>query len=292
MTTWQLSFILSKEEWDQYDSVLSDFFAALTVKPISDSNPHGDQVICVFFEDKPDHTTIQEQLHYLLEKPHDRLPKLSIEALPETDWLQQVYDSLQPVEAGRFFVYGSHIKTPIPDDKIGILIEAASAFGTGEHPTTKGCLMLLDHYLNENQPKKILDMGSGSGILSLATAKTVQNTITILGVDIHEESARVANSHALDNNLESRVHYIHGDGFYADEVKTHAPYDLIFGNILAQPLIEMADAFCLYCTSDLIISGFTEEQKPYVEKPYIQNGFSVQEAYIINGWVALWLRKK
>jgi ribosomal protein L11 methyltransferase len=292
MSNWQASFTLTHDAWEISEALLSDFFPALTVKPIIDNDPSSDQIVTLIYEDKPDDNELKSQLSTLFDMVGLPVPIFTLETLPDIDWLQHVYDSLKPIEAGRFFVYGKHIKDNIPTDKVTIVIEAASAFGTGEHPTTKGCLMMLDRYLNTNHPKKILDMGAGSGILSIALAKVVLDTTTVLGVDIHDESVRVANSHAADNNLANRVHYIHGDGFYTADVKTHAPYDLVFGNILAQPLIEMAPQFCAVSAKDLILSGFTDAQQSYVEKPYLENGFSIEQQLNLEGWMTLWLRKK
>lgn len=290
MKAWQATFILSKADWQASEGALSDFFEALVVKPLVDGDPQSDEAVALIFPEQPDSAALNAQLAMLFESCDVAMPHIKIEELPDIDWLQHVYDSLKPIEAGRFFVHGKHVRD-IPTDKITIVIEAAAAFGTGEHPTTKGCLLMLDRYLETESPRKILDMGCGSGILALAAAKTLPQTDIALGVDIDAPSIRVAQNHAAANGLADRVQFIHGDGFHTPEAKALAPYDLVFGNILAQPLIDMADAFCAAAARDLLLSGFTDLQYPYVEKAYHARGCKTVRADNLEGWITLWLRK-
>lgn len=292
MKAWQVSFILSREEWMTADGVLSDAFDALTVKPIRENDPTSPEEVCLIFATEEESQKIVEYLGDIFDAIGMTVPEIKIDALPDIDWLQHVYETLKPIEAGRFFVHGSHIKENIPQDKIAIVIEAASGFGTGEHPTTKGCLLALDKLLENNTPKRILDMGCGSGILSIAAALVLQETDVILGIDIHAESVRVSKAHSDANHVADKIDYIYGDGFHAPEVKANAPYDLVLANILAQPLIDMAPHMAEVASKDIILSGFTTEQASYVEAPYQKLGFVKEDQIVIDGWVAAWLRKK
>ncbi len=291
MKAWQVGFVLSKEEWQTLDAALSDAFEALTVKPVRENDPTSPEQICLIFAHETEAAQAVNQVRDILDIFEIPAPAIIIEALPDIDWLQHVYETLKPIEAGRFFVHGSHIKENIPEDRVAIVIEAASGFGTGEHPTTKGCLLVLDKYFTTEKPRRILDMGCGSGILSIAAALVLPKTDAILGVDIHAESVRVSIAHAAANQVSERITYVHGDGFHASEVSRDAPFDLVLANILAQPLIEMASAMNDVGRRDVILSGFTTEQSPYVEAPYLKLGFAVQDQIIIDGWVAVWLRK-
>lgn len=290
MPSWQATFTLKKQDWNAVDAALSDAFEALVVKPVIDGDPNSDEAVMLIFPEQPDRTELEAHLGAIFDACNAAMPSVEITAMPDIDWLQHVYESLTPIEAGRFFVHGAHVKD-IPSDKVAIVIEAAAAFGTGEHPTTKGCLTMLDKYLQTEKPKKILDMGCGSGILAIAAAKVLNDTDVILGVDIDPASVRVAQAHAESNNMKGRVQFIHGDGFHDPSVAASGPYDLTFGNILAQPLIEFAELFCLHTKSDMILSGFTDAQMPYVEKPYLAHGCTVVDAINIDGWMTLWLRK-
>ncbi len=290
MPSWQATFVLKKKDWQAVDAALSDAFEALVVKPVTDGDPDSDEAVMLIFPEQPDRKALEAHLAALFDACNAPMPAIDITAMPDIDWLQHVYETLTPIEAGRFFVHGAHVKD-IPADKVAIVIEAAAAFGTGEHPTTKGCLTMLDKYLQTEKPKKILDMGCGSGILAIAAAKVLKDTDTILGVDIDAASVRVAQSHAAANGMETRIDFIHGDGFHDPKVAGCGPYDLTFGNILAQPLIEFADLFCLHTKSDMILSGFTDVQRAYVEKPYLAQGCTVVDALNVEGWMTLWLRK-
>lgn len=287
---WHAFFTVSNDDWQQLDGALNDFFETVVVKPADDAAPFGDQLVSLIFAAQPDADNLRAQLAIICETNGAAAPSITVEALPDIDWLQKAYDSLPPIEAGRFFVHGAHVKN-IPGDKLAIIIEAAAAFGTGEHPTTKGCLLMLDRYLQAHTPRRILDMGCGSGILAIAAAKAVPTTDVILGIDIDKPSIFFAQSHADANHVADRVTFLHGDGFHAPEVNASTPYDLIFGNILAQPLIEMADKFCACASGDLIVSGFTETQKAYVEKAYHALGCTTHHVEQIEEWITLWLRK-
>jgi ribosomal protein L11 methyltransferase len=291
MSSWQATFTLKKNDWNAVDAALSDAFEALVVKPVIDGDPNSDEAVMLIFPEQPDRTELEAHLGAIFDACGTEMPSIEITAMPDIDWLQHVYETLTPIEAGRFFVHGAHVKD-IPGDKVAIVIEAAAAFGTGEHPTTKGCLTMLDRYLQAEKPKRILDMGCGSGILAIGAAKVLQSTDVILGVDIDPASVRVAQAHADSNNMENRIQFIHGDGFHDPSVAANGPYDLTFGNILAQPLIEFADLFCLHTKSDMILSGFTDAQRAYVEKPYLVQGCKVKDAINIDGWMTLWLTKQ
>jgi ribosomal protein L11 methyltransferase len=291
MTGYSVTFTLSKNDWFQVEPALSELFEAIVVKPERDGDPSSPEIITLIFPEDPIRENLQEQLDFVFQATDLKAPHIVVEKLPDIDWLQHVYENLKPIDAGRFFVHGSHIKENIPKDKIAILIEAASAFGTGEHPTTKGCLLIYDMLLDHKAPKKILDMGCGSGILAIVAAKTLPDAEKIIGVDIDERSVHVAASHARDNHVEHEITFVAGDGFKVPIVQEEKRYDLVFANILAQPLIEMADAFADVASCDIILSGFTVEQMPYVQRPYEALGFTKVQEINIDEWMAVWLTK-
>jgi ribosomal protein L11 methyltransferase len=289
--SWQARFVLNKDQWIVMDSLLSDVFPALVVKPVRKNDPHSPEQICLIFPEKPERDKLLSVLNDNFAIFDLAPPDIVIEPLPDIDWLQHVYDSLKPIEAGRFFVHGAHV-TDIPVNSIPVVIEAAAAFGTGEHPTTKGCLSMFDRILHAGvAPTRILDMGCGSGILAIAAAKTVPGANPIIGVDIDAQSVRVATTHAGANGTQDRTVFIHGDAFHTPQIKDAAPFDLVFANILAQPLIDMADDIAAVATGHILLSGFTRDQSPYVEKPYVKNGFTVRDTLAIDEWMTLWLTR-
>lgn len=292
MTGYSTTFTLARQTWKEVEPALGELFEAIVVKPERDSDITSPEVVTLIFPEKPDMAILQEQLDFVFDSMGLRAPKVTVEALPDVDWLQHVYDGLKPIDAGRFFVHGKHITSNIPKNKVTIIIEAASAFGTGEHPTTKGCLLMLDRFLEDYQASRVLDMGCGSGILAIAAAMTMPDTDKIIAVDIDPGSVRVAENHARDNNVDHRMIMVAGDGFHTPLVHEQKPYDLIFANILAQPLIDMAGDMVKASGQHIILSGFTDVQKPYVLKAYEEKGCIEHDSIVIDGWVALWLTTK
>jgi len=151
-----------------------------------------------YFTEAPDEIALA-----LLAKANDA-PDFVISELPETDWVAKVRRDLAPVEAGRFFVYGSHDADKLPADKIGLLIEAAMAFGTGHHGTTLGCLKALDRLLAEGKSfDMVADIGCGTAVLAMAAAKISDKTV--YASDIDEVAVEVAQSNVDANDLTGRV---------------------------------------------------------------------------------------
>ena len=291
MTGYSVIFTLAKNDWLVVEPALSELFEAIVVKPERDGDPSSPEIITLIFPEDPQEALLREQLDFIFQSIGVRLPEIDVVSLPDIDWLQHVYENLKPIDAARFFVHGSHIKENIPKDKVTILIEAATAFGTGEHPTTKGCLLVYDMLLDKKSPRKILDMGCGSGILAIAAAKTLPDAEKIIGVDIDVQSVHVAVSHARDNHVEHQITFVAGNGFKVPLVQEEKTYDLVFANILAQPLIEMAEDFANVASCDIILSGFTLEQMPYVQRPYEALGFTKVQEINIDEWMAVWLTR-
>lgn len=289
MTTYAARLILDKDIWRSVEAAFAELFEAIVVKPETENNPQSRETIMLIFEHEPQADDLRALFTAIFgDTP---VPDFTIDALPDVDWLQHVYDQLPPIEAGRFFVHGAHVGD-VPHDKIALLIEAAAAFGTGGHPTTKGCLMLFDRYLNaDHTARTILDMGCGSGILAIAAALVLPETDTILGVDIDPVSVRVSHEHADDNGVADCIDFVAGNGFHVAALKDTPHFDLVFANILAQPLIEMAPNVASVSPYDVILSGFTEIQKPYVMKAYQPLGFVEHDSIVIGEWVAVWLKK-
>jgi len=215
-----------------------------------------------------------------------------ITAIPEdTDWLSESYKGFEPFEVGRFYLYGSHINDAPPADKIPLQIDAATAFGSGEHGTTKGCLMAMeDMYEAGIIPCNTLDMGCGSGILAIAAYKLWQKPV--LAIDIDEEAVRVTEEHAKINQTplnENALSAARGESFEGEAIAARQPFDLIIANILAGTLIDLAEGLASVRESGgaIILSGILEEQKDAVLAAYKPYGLSLQKTYALDGWVTL-----
>lgn len=215
----------------------------------------------------------------------------AVSELPETDWVAEVRRELSPVEAGRFFVFGSHDADKLPDDKIGLLIEAAMAFGTGHHGTTLGCLSILDTLVAERRsPGSVADIGCGTAVLGMAAAK-VWSAANIVVSDIDAVAVEVAKANVGANGLDQRIRCVEASGF--DDPTLVGPFDLIFANILKGPLIDLAPdvarAAALGC--DVILSGILSAQAEEVIHVYCENGFNLSQRLEIVDWTTLHLSR-
>lgn len=209
--------------------------------------------------------------------------------LPEEDWVRLSLDGLKPVVAGRFVVYGAHEKENIPSDKIAIEIEAGPAFGTGHHGTTKGCLIACDELDKEGfSPKRVLDLGCGTGVLAIAAA-VVWPDAEIVGSDIDPEAVEETLVNAEKNGVAGRIGVFAADGFQHE--KLDAKFDLIFANILAGPLQDLAVQLAerLAPRGKTVLSGLLEEQIDMVEEAYAKAGLHIENTEIIDGWAILTL---
>lgn len=216
-----------------------------------------------------------------------------VSEVPETDWVAHVRRELAPVEAGRFFVHGSHDADKIPAGAEPLLIEAAMAFGTGHHGTTLGCLLALDGLINEGfAPQRVADIGCGTAVLAMAAAR-IWNA-TIIASDIDRVAVDVAEANLCANDLETRISCVEAAGFDHPALEQAAPFDLIFANILKGPLIALAPDLSRHNTPGgfAILSGILNEQADQVIEVYQANGYNLTDRNSIVDWTTLVLRKK
>ena len=215
-----------------------------------------------------------------------------VSEVPDQDWVAKVRRELPPVEAGRFFVYGSHDAALLPEGRIGLLIEAAMAFGTGHHGTTLGCLRAYDRLLNDAQRfDNVLDLGCGTAVLAMSAAR--MGAASVLASDIDPVAVEVALANVQANGLEGRVGCVESIGFDSPVVQAGAPFDLIFANILKVPLIELAPDMAAHLVSGglAILSGLLIEQADEIVEVYQALGFDLQTREDLGEWSALTLRR-
>lgn len=220
-------------------------------------------------------------------------PNLNVryEVLEDRDWVTLSLEGLPPVEAGRFIVAGSHALTQTSPGKTGILIEAGPAFGTGHHGTTLGCLLGLQHILRKRRIKKVLDLGTGSGVLSIAALKT--GAKRAIGTDIDLDSVRVSKDNALKNNVAAQFKSIHCSGVHHHLIQADAPYDTVFANILARPLVRLAtDIYKVTAPSGaIILSGLLRHQEPQVIGAFSGRNLTLVKRFHRDGWSTLVFEK-
>jgi ribosomal protein L11 methyltransferase len=214
---------------------------------------------------------------------------LSVETLADADWLALSLSGLPPVRAGRFFVYGAHDRGLAPPNTVNLRIEAGAAFGTGHHGTTVGCLIAFDRLLKARRFRRVLDVGCGTGVLAIAAART--HSPLALGTDIDPISVRIANENAALNH--ARARFLHASGLDAAAVRRDGPYDLVFANILAPPLVALAQDIrgALKPGGTAILSGLLRTQQRRVLAAYVSRGFRLERRLHRDAWATLTLRR-
>jgi ribosomal protein L11 methyltransferase len=244
--------------------------------------------ITVHFAEAPDQVSIRDLVG--LAAGGEVAADIAFDIVEAKDWVKATLDELVPVRAGRFMVHGQHDRAKVPPNKLGIEIEAALAFGTGHHGTTRGCLLLLDHVLKARRPHRVLDLGTGTGVLAIAAAKALHHKV--LASDIDPPSVRVARQNARLNAAGNWVQVVRATGFSAPQFAAHGPFDLVLANILANPLRLLATPMTRHLapSASVILSGLLTHQAPGVIAAYRARGLKPVRHLKIEGWSSLLLR--
>ncbi len=240
-----------------------------------------------YFEGEPDGASLALLAATFGAKP------FVVSEVPETDWVAHVKRELPPVEAGRFFVYGSHDAELLPEGRIGLLIDAAMAFGTGHHGTTLGCLRAFDRLLNDGEVfEDVADVGCGTAVLAMAAARTTD--AKVIASDIDPVAVDVAEANMAANGMAGAVACVTAAGFDDGALADAAPFDLIFANILKGPLIMLAPDMATNAKPGgfAILSGLLNEQAAEIIGVYSRNGYNLVQHDQIGDWSTLTLRKE
>lgn len=248
---------------------------------------HGPWALQWLVEGQPSADNLAALLNPLADAMDIALPVMDIAPLPDINWLEQSYRQFPPFSVGPFFIHGSHCADSVPTGQIGLEIEAATAFGSGEHGTTSGCLILLDQLKQDGfVPGNTLDMGCGSGILGIAAAKLWNGPV--LAVDIDPESVRVTKNHQAANGIGDNLIALTGDGFAIVE----GAFDLIIANILPNPLKAMAPYVMKHLQKDgyAILSGLLLDQAQDVLDVYQNLGAKLITRLDRGEWSALLIK--
>lgn len=264
---------------------------ALSVAAFGGAAPTADWTVEAYLEAPPDPGQMAAAVALAANAAGLPEPDISCVPLAATDWLKDSLDTFQPVQVGRYFVYPSHYTGSIPSGSIAIRIDAATAFGSGEHGSTSGCLRAMDIIGGFVRPGRILDLGCGSGILSIAAAKRWRSSV--VAADIDPEAVRVSRENFAENGVARQAAAIESNGRWHRLLLESAPYDLILANILARPLIGLAPALRQYSVPGglVVLSGLLMEQAQQVLGAYRQCGFMLRDRLVVEGWATLVLSR-
>ena len=239
----------------------------------------------IHFEQAPDETAIRRLIGGA-----GGSADVMFETIAARDWVAASLADLKPVAAGRFTVHGAHDRVHVTANRIGIEIEAALAFGTGHHGTTRGCLLALDGIVKRTAPRRVLDIGTGTGVLAIAAAKALR--VPVLASDIDPEAVRIARENARLNGIAPFLEYLHAAGLGAPRFGTRAPFDLVFANILLPPLKRLAGPLrpLLAPRAHVVLSGLLAAQEQAALAAYRPHGLTLVRRIPLGEWVTLVLR--
>lgn len=269
--------------------VLNEVFFEDDAAVAAFEQPNGQWDVALHFAEAPDRAWLRELV--ASSAGNEIADTLAFDTVEARDWVKASLEDLVPVPAGRFVVHGSHDRDRVAPNKLAIEIEAALAFGTGHHGTTRGCLLLLDHVLKSTRPGRVLDLGTGTGVLGIAAAKALHRAV--LASDIDPASVGVAAENAALNEVGHHVRAIRATGFAAPDFARCGPFDLVLANILANPLRQLAGSMTRHLAPGgrVILSGLLTHQAPAVIAAYRARGLVPLKHLRIEGWSSLLLRK-
>lgn len=252
-------------------------------------SPEGRWDVTVHFADPPNEASIRELVS--LASDDTVADSIVFDSIEAKDWVKESLEGLVPVRAGRFIVHGQHDRDKVRPNQLGIEIEAALAFGTGHHGTTRGCLIYLDYVLRAKAPKRMLDLGTGTGVLAIAAAKATKRRV--LATDIDPMSVKVARENMRLNGVGNLVDTVCATGFSSPAFGDRAPFDLILANILANPLRAMSTDMARHLTRNgmVILSGLLPHQAMSVIAAYRARGLVLRKHQIIEGWSSLLMQR-
>tara|TARA_R110002095_G_scaffold91456_3_gene79879 strand:+ start:1180 stop:2103 length:924 start_codon:yes stop_codon:yes gene_type:complete len=284
MGIWQLRIKADKDVAYAIGELLEDYISVISLfEDIQDQSLWVVEGIC---EEEPSRKKIEDLIK---DVDYGTIPPvLEFIELPPKDWLAENRKDFPPLEIAGFYIYGSHIENPSWGSQIPLKIEASTAFGTGNHGTTHGCLEALQYLKAQGvHPRNPLDLGCGTGILALALAKLFK--VKVIASDIDPDATEKTLYNAVENNETDLITAYTAEGLESSAVAALAPFDLIVANILAGPLIDMAPQIkrALSKGGYLILSGLLDHQVPAIKEAYLGAHLTLVQKTLKEDWATL-----
>ncbi len=286
MTAWVLSLEVPRPALPLFEAALETLGGALVV-----DEKGAAAALRLYLEGAPDRGAVTACLAAAAAAAGLETPLFDSAPLPEVDWVAESHKALPPIAVGRFFVHGSHVTDVPAAGRVPILIDAATAFGTGRHESTRGCLLALSALARKRAVHRPLDMGCGSGLLAIAMARLWRRPV--LAVDKDRQAVAVTRENAGLNRVRPLVRARLGEGYRGPEVARRGPYDLIVANILAGPLAAMAPELARHLAPGgvAVLSGLLSRQQVSVLAAHRAQGLRLAGRIELGGWTTLVLRR-
>jgi ribosomal protein L11 methyltransferase len=282
---WKIELFVPSVAHDAFSDTLEVFTDVISLFPIEGTT---ETLITGYGAAAPDEAGLAAALAETAKRMGTAAPVANVVWLPDVDWVAENQASFAPVRAGRFYVHDSDHMDPPPAGAVPIRVDAATAFGTGHHGTTRGCLEALDRVINAGLASApVLDLGCGTGILGIAAAKAMR--VRVVGSDIDPTAVAKARENVRVNGVAAYMRTYESKGLDAVAVRRHGPFGLILANILARPLERLAPLIVAHRVpgAPVILSGLLREQEPQVIAAYRRAGLFLRARIHHDEWSTL-----
>ncbi len=286
---WQLTFSVPRPQAEAAEAVLDKALGAM-LQSVSQFEGDGrdEWQISALVDRQPDPQALTGLLAGAL---GGAAPAVRLDRVPDRDWVAAALDHHPPIAEGRYFVYGSHVTATPPAGSIDLRIDAATAFGTGSHESTRGCLRALGHLARSRRYHNPLDIGCGTGVLAMAAARTFRTPV--LASDIDPAALTVARENAISNGLGPDIEVVCADGLRHPRIAARAPFDLVTANILANTVARLAPGLrgVVVPGGVVVVSGILAAQEARVLAAYRAQDFQMERRFDLDGWHTLILTR-
>ena len=276
----------------EIETILEELLFSIAVSVQKPDPAKRNLLVTAFFSVAPNFEQVES---YLDRCTLAKIVSVQLNELQKKDWVKDNRKQFPAFRVGRFWVFGSHIKSPLPKGLFSICVDAAQAFGSGKHPTTKGCMLAIQsNVLSQRNINRILDLGCGTGILSMAS-KCIFPNASVIAADNDRMSVKITSQNWRLNQFPIKGFFaVHSDGFSNTKLRTKKKFDLIIANILARPLRELSPwiAQNLKSNGRVILSGLLTSQVRYVRAIYRHHHLFVKCHLQNDEWSTLLLAPK
>jgi ribosomal protein L11 methyltransferase len=282
---WRVEFFVPSVAHDAFSDTLELFTDVVSLFLIEDTD---ETRLTGYGAEAPDTAGLAAALADTALRMGTSVPAANVMLLPDVDWVAENQASFAPIRAGRFYIHDSDHLDPPPAGAVPVRVDAATAFGTGHHGTTRGCLEALDRLINAGLVSApVLDLGCGTGILGIAAAKAMR--VRVVGSDVDPIAVTKARENVRVNGVAAHMRTYESRGLDAVAVRRHGPFGLVLANILARPLERLAPLIAAHLApgAPVVLSGLLRTQEPQVIAAYRRTGLFIRARIHHDEWSTL-----